>query len=109
MSAPDHHVDILGRALVAMMDRRQTAHDCQGDAFFARESLQRRQSLGKLRFRHCLALHGGNHPFEVDHCFSSVNDFHGHKYLFSRDGAARPQSISVSFDRETPTCFYSNN
>jgi hypothetical protein len=24
-----------------------------------------------------LALHGGNHPLEVDHRFSSANDFHG--------------------------------
>ena len=40
--------------------------DRQGDAFFSRESLQRRQRLGELRFAQVLALHGGNHPFEVD-------------------------------------------
>ena len=55
---------------------------------FARESLQCRKSLGKLRFLHFMALHDGNHPFESDHRFSSVNDVHGRTYLFSRDSAA---------------------
>ena len=33
--ASDHHVDILGKALVAMIDCRQPSDDCQGDLFFA--------------------------------------------------------------------------
>jgi len=54
--APHDHVDILGKALIAMMDRRPNAHNCQGDAFLARERLERRQSLGKLRFLLFLAF-----------------------------------------------------
>jgi hypothetical protein len=81
IAALDHHVDVFGKALVAIMDRRQTDHDCLGDAFFARESLQCRKGLGKLRFLHFMALHGGNHPFEGDHCFRSFKDVHGRCYL----------------------------
>jgi hypothetical protein len=62
------------------MDRRQTAHDRQGYALFARERLQRRKRLGNLRFLRFLALHGGNQPFEVDQRISRVHDFDGHKY-----------------------------
>ena len=81
--APDRNVNILGKALVAMMDRGQTALDGQGYAFLARESFQRRQSLGKLRFLDVLAFHGCNHPFEVDQCFRSVAGCHGRTF-FSR-------------------------
>ncbi len=76
MVALGHHVDILGKALVTMMDRRQSAHDRQGDAFFARKSLERRNSLGKLRFPRFIALHSGNRPFEGDQCSGSVGDVH---------------------------------
>ncbi len=60
-----------------------------------RESaLQRRKSLGKLRFLRFLALHGGNHPFEVGHCFSGVNDVHG---LILSDKHPGPRQRKAAF------------
>jgi len=48
--APHDHVDILGKALISNMDRRQTAHNCQGDAFLAPSASSVARALAKFRF-----------------------------------------------------------
>jgi hypothetical protein len=79
IAVADDDLDILGEALVAMVDRRQPADDGQWDALLARESRQRRKGFGELRFLRFVALHGGDDPFEVEQCVSGMNDCCRHR------------------------------
>src|SRR5262249_54288518 len=64
------------KALVAMMNRRQSADDGYRNPFLAGEGVQGRQCLCKFRVLRFTPLHSGNQPFKIHEGLRNVDGFH---------------------------------